>query len=110
MEDDDPGTHIIWGHFAVLFGLLMRGSTENQNIILDVLPGAGLEDLIQHAKEFVGLYAEFMAQVARGEGRDAGDTQEDNSEVITVQVPTKDRATQDVAQDVIKFLESLMNG
>ncbi|KAH9174680.1 hypothetical protein EDB89DRAFT_2113475 [Lactarius sanguifluus] len=76
LEDDDPGTHIIRGHFAVLFGLLMRGSTGNQNIILTVLPGAGLEGLIRHAKEFIGLYAEFMARVARGEGHDAGDTED----------------------------------
>lgn len=110
LEDDDPGTHIIRGHFAVLFGLLMRGSTGNQNIILNVLPGAGLEGLIRHAKEFVGLYAEFMARVARGEGHDAGDTEEDDSEETMAQVPTKDSATQDVAQDVIKFLESLMDG
>lgn len=105
-EDDDPGMHIIRGHFAVLFGLLMRGSAGNQNIILDTLPGAGLEGLIRHAKEFVGLYAEFMAQVARGgERQDVGDTEEE----IIAQVQTKDSATQDVAQDVIKFLESLMD-
>lgn len=108
LEDDDPGIHIIRGHFAVLFGLLMRDSTGNQNIILDTLPGAGLEGLIRHAKEFVGLYAEFMARVARGgERHDAGDTEEEES---IAQVPTKDSATQDVAQDVIKFLESLMDG
>ncbi|KAI9458855.1 hypothetical protein BJY52DRAFT_1204217 [Lactarius psammicola] len=110
LEDDDPGTHIIRGHFAVLFGLLMRGSIGNQNIILDTLPGAGLEGLIRHAKEFVGLYAEFMARVARGEGHDAGDTEQDDSEEVIAQVPTKDSATQDVAQDVIKFLESLTDG
>ena len=109
LEDDDPGTHIIRGHFAVLFGLLMRGSTGNQNIILDTLPGAGLGGLIRHAKEFVGLYAEFMARVARGERHDEGDTEEDEEEIIA-QVPKKDSATQDVAQDVIKFLESLMDG
>jgi len=107
LEDDDPGIHIIRGHFAVLFGLLMRGSAENQTIILDTLPGAGLEGLIRHAKEFVGLYAEFMARVARdGEGHNGDDTEEE----IIAQVPTKDSATQDVAQDVIKFLESLMDG
>lgn len=112
LEDDDPGTHIIRGHFAVLFGLIMRGSAGNQNIILDTLPGAGLEGLIRHAKEFVGLYAEFMARVARGEGHDVGDTgeEEEEEEEIIAQVPTKDSATQDVAQDVIKFLESLMDG
>lgn len=85
----------------------MRGSARNQNIILDTLPGAGLEGLIRHAKEFVDLYAEFMARVALGgERQDVGDTEEE----IIAQVQTKDSATQDVAQDVIKFLESLMDG
>jgi hypothetical protein len=81
----------------------MRGSPLNQDIILDVLPGAGLKGLICHAREFVGLYAEFMARVARGERHDA----EDDSEEVTTQMT--DGATQDVAQDIIEFLEGLMD-
>lgn len=108
IEDDDPGTCIIRGHLAVLFGLLMRGCPANQDIILDVLPGAGLKGLIQHAREFVGLYAEFMARVARGERHDAEDAN-DNLEEDIPQIQVKDGATQDVAQDVIIFLESLMD-
>lgn len=106
IEDDEPGTYIIRGHLAVLFGLLMRGSPANQDIILDVLPGAGLKGLIQHAREFVGLYAEFMARVARGERHD-GEDAEDNSEEDIPQIQVKEGATQDVAQDIIKFLEEL---
>lgn len=106
IKDDDPGTYIIRGHLAVLFGLLMRDSPANQDIILDVLPGAGLKGLIRHAREFVGLYAEFMARVARGERHDAED---DNSEEDIPQIQVKDGATQDVAQDIIIFLESLMD-
>ena len=42
---------------------------------------------------------------------DVSDTGEgEGEEEIIGQVPTKDSATQDVAQDVIKFLESLMDG
>jgi hypothetical protein len=108
IEDDDPGTYIIRGHLAVLFGLLMRGSPANQDVILDVLPGAGLKGLIRHAREFVGLYAEFMARVARGERHDAEDA-EDESEEDIPQIQVKDGATQDVAQDIIKFLEGLMD-
>jgi hypothetical protein len=84
----------------------MRDSPANQDIILDVLPGAGLKGLIRHAREFVGLYAEFMARVARGERHDAED---DNSEEDIPQIQVKDGATQDVAQDIIIFLESLMD-
>jgi hypothetical protein len=87
----------------------MRGSPSNQDIILDVLPGAGLKGLIRHAREFVGLYAEFMARVARGERHDdEGDAKDDSEEAIT-QIQVKDGATQDVAQDIIEFLEGLMD-
>lgn len=91
----------------MLFGLLMRGSSANQEIILDALPGAGLEGLIRHAKEFVGLYTEFMVRVARGERCDAGDAKDDSDEVAAL-VQVRDGATQDVAQDIIRFLEDLM--
>ncbi len=106
-EDDDPSTFMIRGHLAVLFGLLMRGSSANQDIILDALPGAGLKGLIRHAKEFVGLYSEFMARVARGEGDNTGDAENDSEAATQIQV--RDGATQDVAQDVIRFLEDLMD-
>jgi hypothetical protein len=106
-EDDDPGTYIIRGHLAVLFGLLMRGSSANQHIILDALPGTGLKGLIQHAKEFVGLYKEFMARVARGEEHNTGNAEDD--EEVTAQIKVRDGATQDVAQVIIKFLEDLMD-
>lgn len=108
IDDDDPGTYIIRGHLAVLFGLLMRGSPANQDAILDVLPGAGLKGLIRHAREFVGLYAEFMARVARGERHGAEDAEGDSDDDIP-QIQVKDGATQDVAQDIIKFLEGLMD-
>jgi hypothetical protein len=108
IEDDDPGTYLIRGHLAVLFGLLMRGSSANQDIILDALPGAGLKGLIQHAKEFVGLYTEFMARVARGERHGTEDAEGD-SEEVAVEIKVRDGATQDVAQDIIRFLEDLMD-
>jgi hypothetical protein len=85
----------------------MRGSSANQDIILDALPGAGLKGLIRHAKEFVELYAEFTARVARGERHDAADA-EDDPEAMALQTHARDSATQDVAQDIVMFLESLM--
>ena len=85
----------------------MRGSSANQHIILDALPGTGLKGLIQHAKEFVGLYKEFMARVARGEEHNTGNAEDD--EEVTAQIKVRDGATQDVAQVIIKFLEDLMD-
>ncbi len=107
-EESSKHSYIIRGHLAVLFGLLMRGSPTNQDIILDVLPGTGLKGLIRHAREFVGLYAEFMARVARGERHDAEDMNDDSEEGIP-QIQVNDGATQDVAQDIIEFLEGLMD-
>jgi hypothetical protein len=49
-----------------------------------------------------------MARVARGERHDTGDAEDDLEEDIT-QAQVKDGATQDVAQDIIKFLEGLMD-
>ena len=86
----------------------MRGSSANQDIILNVLPGAGLKGLIRHAKEFAGLYAEFMARVARGERHDVVDAEEPLEESVS-QIQVRDGAAQDVAQDIIKFLEDLMD-
>jgi hypothetical protein len=86
----------------------MRGSSANQDIILDALPSAGLKGLIQHVKEFVELYAEFMARVTRGERHDAEDV-EDGLKAISAQIHARDSATQDVAQDIIRFLEGLMD-
>jgi hypothetical protein len=84
----------------------MRGSSANQDIILDALPG-GLKGLIHHVKEFVGLYTEFMARVARGEKPDVGDAGDDSEVATRIQV--RDGATQDIAQDIIRFLEDLID-
>ena len=84
----------------------MRGSSANQDIILDALPGAGLKGLIRHTNEFVELYAEFMARITRGGKHDAGDAEDDPE--MAPQIPPRDSATQDVAQDIIRFLEGLM--
>jgi len=86
----------------------MRGSPANQEMILDALPGAGLKGLIRHAREFVGLYAEFMARVARGERRGEEDV-EDDSQENDAEVQVRDGAMQAVTQDIIRFLEGLMD-
>ena len=54
------------------------------------------------------LYSEFMARIARGDRHDAGDAEGEHV-ATDVQIHVRDSATQDVAQDIIRFLESLMN-
>jgi len=72
-DEDDPGTHIVRGHLAVLFNLLMRECPANEAAALGALPGTArrvkLDALVRNAREFVGLYAEFMMQLSRGARR-----------------------------------------
>ncbi|KAG6849614.1 hypothetical protein H0H93_006898 [Arthromyces matolae] len=56
------------GHLAVLFGLLMRGSSANQTRILDALGGP--ERLVEHARDFAAFYDAFGGET---EGRVARD-------------------------------------
>ncbi|KAF8075171.1 hypothetical protein FPV67DRAFT_1620063 [Lyophyllum atratum] len=56
------------GHLAVLFGLLIRGSPENQTYILDALDGAAAAGrLVEHAREFVAFYAALGGEGAAAE-------------------------------------------
>lgn len=81
-EDFDAGALIVRGHLAVLFGLLIRDSSENEHIVLSALPGSArrvkLDGLVRHAREFVGLYREFMSRVGRGGGDDDGEEDGDD--------------------------------
>jgi hypothetical protein len=89
----------------VLFGLLMRGSTANQSVILAALPGASsgvkVGRLVDQAREFVAFYAEVsggLQEVREGGvgGVDVGERGGGKSE--------------DVVRDVIVFLEGLRDG
>ncbi|KAK0188481.1 hypothetical protein F5146DRAFT_1055417 [Armillaria mellea] len=79
------------GHLSVLFGLLMKGSEDNQTIILDGLCSARmtrtvqLNSLVEHAADLAAFYA-----VIKGEEAD-----------------TEGNKGEDVAKDVIKFLQAL---
>jgi len=88
----------------VLLGLLMRNNTTNTNALLVVLPGSSrrvkLDALVNHAREFSGLYADFVGRVSRGES--AEDEEESNG--------VHRRAGVDVTQDVIRSLETLRDG
>ncbi|TFY75736.1 hypothetical protein EWM64_g8276 [Hericium alpestre] len=119
---DDPGAHIVTGHLAVLFGLLMRGSAENESIVLDALPGvtrrAKLDGLLGSVHEFAGLYREFMMRVARGEGKDDEEADGDDGDGATrglgrggsVDRAVRDGASEGVTQDVIELLQKLRDG
>lgn len=103
----------------MLFGLLIRDSSENERILLSALPGsakrAKLDGLARHAKDFVGLYREFMSRVARGSGDGNGDDHgSDGGEEGVVGRSTagvvRDGAGEGVARDVVSYLEGLRDG
>ncbi|THH17311.1 hypothetical protein EW146_g3475 [Bondarzewia mesenterica] len=120
VDADDPGAHIVRGHLAVLFGLLMRQSAANQAAVLEALPGstrrAKLDALVGHARDFVGLYAAFMVRVAGGVGEKNGEDQEDEEDEgqeggkrarISVEKKGREGADADVARDIVAFLQML---
>ncbi|KAF5386684.1 hypothetical protein D9615_001914 [Tricholomella constricta] len=86
------------GHLAVVFGLLIRGSPENEAYILRALAGSTSGDdaevavvrrLAEQAREFVAFYVALGGGAGEGEG--AGDGVEDMR----------------VARGVVMFLEGL---
>ncbi|KAK0214959.1 hypothetical protein IW262DRAFT_1321414 [Armillaria fumosa] len=79
------------GHLSVLFGLLMKGSEDNQTVILDGLCSTRmtrtvqLNSLVEHAADLAAFYAMIKGEDADTEGNKG----------------------EDVAKEVIKFLQVL---
>jgi hypothetical protein len=67
-DDDDPAAGFIRGHLAVLFGLLMRDSLQNQEQLLGALPGhssrAKLAQLMEDAQQFRSSYSTDQADMS----------------------------------------------
>ncbi|KAK0202414.1 hypothetical protein DFS33DRAFT_1339929 [Desarmillaria ectypa] len=84
-------TSFLLGHLSVLFGLLMKGSEDNQTVILDGLCSTRitrtvqLNSLVEHAADLAAFYAAIKEREADAEGSKG----------------------EDVAKDVIKFLQDL---
>ncbi|KAG6816275.1 hypothetical protein H0H87_007312 [Tephrocybe sp. NHM501043] len=62
--DHDSDALFLRGHLSVLFGLLIRGSSENKGYILGKLSGP--ESLVEHARDFAAFYDTFGGEA---EGR-----------------------------------------
>ncbi len=100
------------GHLAVLFGLLMMDSKENQTAILDALPGsssssdlrlviakhAKLSKLVEQARDFVVFYTVVSKRLNydRVNGGDDG-----NGEKVK---------ESRVVKEVVSYLEGLRDG
>ncbi|EMD31914.1 hypothetical protein CERSUDRAFT_119234 [Gelatoporia subvermispora B] len=115
-KSEDHMDTVVRGHMAVLFGLLMQGCLENQNILLGALPGSSrrhkLTSLITNATEFTQFYVEFTKRVSA-----AVHNQEDEEDQgIHFDMPPSDSSVdkllrdtkgETVAKNVITFLERL---
>lgn len=121
---DDPGANFLRGHLAVLQGLLMRGSKANQKVLLaTALPGsssrAKLAALAEQAREFVTFYAQLavrLSAAAKANGKDDDDDGEGGDEKKLnphsdddhhVNHMVRDGNNDQVAHEVISFLEKL---
>lgn len=97
---------------AVLFGLLMERSIENQQLILAALPGASnrdkLRSLVDNAREFLLFYVNFAKKIAEA-SQQVEDSEEDEQERIEggVQSVLRDVKGETVANNVIRYLEEL---
>ncbi|KAF9029129.1 hypothetical protein BDZ89DRAFT_1065654 [Hymenopellis radicata] len=86
------------GHLSVLFGLLMKGSEDNQMIILDRLGGQRrerIDGMVENAAELAAFYAVISGR--------------DQTEGLESRIEREGSKGEDVAKDVIKFLMELRN-
>ncbi len=86
------------GHLSVLFGLLMKGSEDNQIIILDRLGGQRrerIDGMVENAAELAAFYAVISGR--------------DQAEGADNRIEREGSEGEDVAKDVIRFLKELKN-
>ena len=122
-EAEDNVESMISGHMAVLFGLLMRDSPENQRVLLDALPGTShsqkLEKLVEHARDFTNFYVDFTRRVSQAVQSQSQTLEFDDDMPVedlggyAIEDDRVGRMLGDshgaaVANDVVSFLDSLI--
>ena len=122
-EAEDGVESMIRGHMAVLFGLLMRDSPENQRVLLDTLPGISrkqkIEKLVEHARDFTNFYVNFtrrVSQVVQSQSQTLDLDEDGPSEDLGGYAVEDDRVGRmlgdshgaAVANEVVSFLDSLI--
>ncbi|TCD68737.1 hypothetical protein EIP91_009883 [Steccherinum ochraceum] len=107
---------VVRGHIAILFGLLMKSSSEVRRLLLDKLPGATnkkkLASLVDNAREFALFYVEFAkkasaAAAAEGREEDGGDEEHLLAQDADMRKMLRDSQGESVARDVLEFLTGL---
>ncbi|KAF9466171.1 hypothetical protein BDZ94DRAFT_1288503 [Collybia nuda] len=106
---DTVDASFLRGHLAVMFGLLMRGSPENQEYILNRLDGTSvsprgkLNRLVDQARDFVAFYAALSSHPIDPDISIGGDVPEGGRRELDVE---RERESK-VAKGVVRFLEGL---
>ena len=119
-KSDSEVEIVVRGHIAVLFGLLMRHSVENQRLLLDSLPGVSnkkkLHALAENAREFTLFYVEFAKKISAVTEEDEGDDEggdgggESGGDLVGgMGNLMRDSQGETVARDITAFLENLRN-
>ncbi|TDL27339.1 hypothetical protein BD410DRAFT_415216 [Rickenella mellea] len=69
---EEPTEHVLRGHIAILFGIIMDSNRDIRGLLLDQLPGTSsarkLDNLIQQATDFAALYAELNGAALHSNG------------------------------------------
>ncbi|CDO70629.1 hypothetical protein BN946_scf184748.g27 [Trametes cinnabarina] len=106
---------VVRGHMAILLGLLMEHAPDNQQILLEVLPGTSrrekLSTLLQHAQEFTLFYVALTRKMAQARHRSQM-AEETPSEAHEDTHPSaasmrRDSKGEAVAKGVVIFLSKL---
>lgn len=112
---DTSDASFLRGHLAVMFGLLMRSSPENQEQILEALNGTGagasprakLNRLVDQARDFIAFYAALSSNPLDSDGPvDGNGAEGDRRREIDAE---RERESK-IAKDVVTFLEGLRDG
>lgn len=109
-ERTDPGADFLRGHLAVLFGLLMRDSTANQQEVLRALAGSTdrqkLSGLAQQAGDFVGFYAQLTARLSAAAEHCDEEQDEPPSDHLGMERIGRN-GNGHIAEEVVNFLQQL---
>ncbi|THH32549.1 hypothetical protein EUX98_g1637 [Antrodiella citrinella] len=105
---------VVRGHIAILFGLLMRGNTDVQRMLLEKLPGTTnkkkLAGLVDNAREFALFYVEFAKKASaatEGRNEEEGSREGPVAGDVDMRQVLRDTQGESVARDVLSFLTSL---
>lgn len=104
------GAAFVSGHLAIIFGILMDGSAENQRILIDALPGPSqqtrMSGLLKNARDFLASYTQVTGTLSQ---LSMSASEQDDYASTATRVFTKARRQEGLklAQNAIRIMEQL---